>query len=84
MVFDLSVFIPGGNYCDLEAEDQLSTPMKQIPFTLGPHDIRVLPYSATLKYQIWKKHTKRGAPCPPPSTGGDGPDGIKGTADDNH
>ena len=64
MPFDLSVFNPGGNYCDLEAEDQLSTPMKEIPFTLGSHDIRVLPYSAELKYQIWKRHTKRGRPCP--------------------
>ena len=59
MVFDLSVFIPKEKYCDLEAEEQLSKQMKQIPFTLGPHDIRVLPYNATLKYQIYTQHSKQ-------------------------
>ena len=64
MVFDLSVFIPGGNYCDLEAEDELSAWMNQIPFTLGPHYIHVLPYNATLKYKIYTKHSKSGGACP--------------------
>ena len=68
--FDLSVLRPGGNYCVFEGEGVINANpiMSQIPFTIGPHDIRQLPYNVVLRHTKWERKTKSasGGPCPTP------------------
>ena len=61
--FQLSVFRPGGLYCDLEAEDQLSETMKQLPYKLGRHDIRIMPIDITLEYKAVTSHQAGPGSC---------------------
>ena len=61
--FELSAFRPGGTYCDLEAEDQLSETMKQLPYKLGRHNIKIMPIDVTLKYTIAKPHEAGPGSC---------------------
>ena len=77
MPFQLSKFRPAGNYCDLEAESQLSQTLREIPFNLGSHRIDRLPQQVTLRYRLVSKGTtSHSGPGSTQSSGGAGNDGV--------
>ena len=61
--WDLSVFIPGEDYCDLEAEGQLGSIMRRLPYRLGTQVIKRIPSRTSLTYSEVVRRTRSGPPC---------------------